>query len=95
MVLGIWYAVDGWMDRWTEKVIYRSGCPTLKESIFRTECNSLWDEKKKTKKKKEENCKPNSLIQTLVYRSNLVYTIPKFIKEEIEKNNSSTLHLEV
>ena len=47
------------------------------------------------KKKKEENCKPNSLIQTLVYRSNLVYTIPKFIKEEIEKNNSSTLHLEV
>ena len=80
------------------------GAPTLKKSIFRTECNSLWDEKnktktktkkKKTKKKKEENCKPNSLIQTLVYRSNLVYTIPKFIKEEIEKNNSSTLHLEV
>ena len=93
------------------------GAPTLKKSIFRTECNSLWDEKNKTKtktkkkkkkkktktktkkkkkkKKKEENCKPNSLIQTLVYRSNLVYTIPKFIKEEIEKNNSSTLHLEV
>ena len=59
----------------------------LKKSIFPTECNSLWDEKKK------ENCKPNSLIHALVYRSNIYYS--KIYQRENWKNNSSTLHLEV
>ena len=60
--------------------------PHLKESIFPTECNSLWDEKK-------ENCKRNSLIKTLVYRSNIYYS--KIYQRGNWKNNSSTLHLEV
>ena len=50
-----------------------------KKSIFRTECNSLWDEKKS----KKENCKLNSLIQTLVCRSNIYYS--KIYQEKIEK----------
>ena len=28
MVSGIWYPTDGCMDRWTEKVTHRGGCPT-------------------------------------------------------------------
>ena len=70
-------------DRWTEKVTYRGGCPTLKNSVFWTECNSLWDEKKK-------NCKASSLIQTLIYRSNIYYS-----QTEDWKKSSSILHLEV
>ena len=58
----------------------------LKKSIFQTEWNSLWDEKK-------ENRKPNSLIQTLAYRSNIYYF--KIYQRGNWKNNSSTLHLEV
>ena len=43
------------------------GAPPEKKSIFRTECNSVWDEKKK-------KIKPNSHIQTLIYRSNIYYS---------------------
>ena len=42
---------------------------------YKTACCSFWDEKKK------KNFKPNPLIQTL----GQIYTIPKFIKEEIEE----------
>ena len=52
-----------------------------------TGCNSLWDEKRK------KNCKPNSLIQTLIYRSNICYS--KIYQRKDWKNNSSTLHLEM
>ena len=45
------------------------------------------------KKRKQENCKSNSLIQTLVYRSNIYYS--KIYQRGNWKNNSSTLHLEV
>ena len=61
--------------------------PHLKKSIFWTECNSLWDEKKR------ENCKPNSLIQTLVNRSNIYYS--KIYQRENWKSNGWALHLEV
>ena len=49
-------------------------------SKSQTECNSLVDEKKKKKK----NCKPNPLIQTFG-QIGQIYTILKFIKEEMEK----------
>ena len=41
------------------------------------------------KQTKKKNCKSNPLTQTLVSRSN------KFIIQEIEKSNGSTIHLEV
>ena len=47
--------------------IYR-WVPLLKKSIFRTVCNSLWDEKKK------KNCEASSLIQTLIYSLNIYYS---------------------
>ena len=58
------------------------GAPT-KKSIFPTECNSLWDEKKK-------NFKPNSLIQTLIYRWNIHCS--KIYQREDWKNKISTLY---
>ena len=69
----LWYVTDGLMDR---KSDIQRWVPHLKKSIFRTECNCLWDEKKR----KQENCKSNSLIQTLVYRS-----IPNLSKGEFRK----------
>ena len=51
-------------------------------SKSQTECNSVVDEKKKKKRKK--NCKPNPLVQTFA-QIGQIYTISKFIKEEIEK----------
>ena len=81
-------ATDGRKDRWTngQRSDIERWVSHLKKSIFPTECNSLWDEKK-------ENCKPNSLIHALVYRSNIYYS--KIYQRENWKNNSSTLHLEV
>ena len=45
---------------------------------------TLWDEEKK-------NCKSNSLIQTLVCRSNIYYS--KIFHKETRKNNSLTPYL--
>ena len=55
-------------DRQTdEKSDIEVATPPKKKSIFRTEYNSLSEEKRK-------NCKPNSLIQTSIYRSNIYYS---------------------
>ena len=74
--------MDRHMVRQTEKVIYRGECPTKKINRVKPS----WDEKK-------HNCKPNSLIQTLVCWSNIHCS--KIYQRENWKNNSSTLHLEV
>ena len=65
-----------WQTDGQKKWHIEVGALPKKKSIFRTECNSLWDEKKK-------NCKPSSLIHTLI--TGQIYTIPKFIKGKIEK----------
>ena len=49
------------------------GAPT-KKSIFRRECNSPWDEKKK-----------RIINQIFLSYIGQIYTIPKFIEEAIEK----------
>ena len=46
-----------------------------KKSIFRTECNSLWGEKKIV----------NQILWSKLLYIGQIYTIPKFIKNEIEK----------
>ena len=78
---------DGWTDRqkrWHIEV----GAPPKKINISnRVQLSLGW------KKRKKENCKSNSLIQTLVYRSNIYYS--KIYQRGNWKNNSSTLHLEV
>ena len=51
----------------------------LKKSIFRTECNSLWDGKKEKKRI------VNQILLSKLWYIGQIYTIPKFIKEEIEK----------
>ena len=43
--------------------------------------------------KKNKNCKPNSLIQTLIYRSNICCS--KIYQREDLKNNSLTLRLKL
>ena len=48
----------------------------LKKSIFPTECNSLWDEKQRI---------INQIPLSKLWYIGQIYTIPKFIKEEIEK----------
>ena len=75
-----------WQTDGQKKWHIEVGALPKKKSIFRTECNSLWDEKK-------NNCKPSSPIHTLIYRSNIYYS--KIYKREDWKNSSSTLHLEV
>ena len=47
-----------------------------KKSILRIECNSLWDEKKGI---------VNRILFSKLWYMGQIYTIPKFIKEEIEK----------
>ena len=54
------------------------GAPPEKKSIFRTECNSLWDEKKKKKKL-------NQIPIFKLWYIGQIYIIPKLIKEMIEK----------
>ena len=51
----------------------------LKKSIFQTECNSLWDEKK--------GILSQILSSKLLYIDQ-IYSIPKLIKEEIEKTKA-------
>ena len=65
--------MDGQTDGWTDEKsdIYR-WVRYLKKSIFRTECNFLWDTKNK-------DCKPNSLIQTLVNIYIYIYSLVKYI----------------
>ena len=53
--------------------------PYLKKSIFQTECNSLWDEKK--------GIVSQILLSKLLYIGQ-IYSIPKLIKEEIEKTKA-------
>ena len=53
--------------------------PHLKESIFQTECNSLWDEKK--------GIVSQILLSKLLYIGQ-IYSISKLIKEEIEKTKA-------
>ena len=55
-----------------------------KKTIFGTEYNSLWNEKKK-------NCKSNSYIQILISRSNLYYS--KIYHKGTWENNSSPSYL--
>ena len=54
--------------------------------MLQTECISLWDEKKRI---------VNLMLLSKLWYIGQIYTIPKFIKEEIEKNNSATLRLDV
>ena len=68
--------VDGQMDR---KSDIQRWVPHLKKSIFRTECNCLWDEKKENKRI------VNQILLSKLWYIGQIYTIPKFIKEEIEK----------
>ena len=53
--------------------------PHLKKSIFQTECNSLWDEKK--------GIVSEILLSKLLFIGQ-IYSIPKLIKEEIEKTEA-------
>ena len=65
---------DGWADgskRWNIEV----GVPP-KKSEFQTECNSLWDEKKRT---------VNQILLSKLWYISQIDTFPKFIKGEIEK----------
>ena len=74
MIPEIWYATDGRMDRWAEKVTYRGGCLEKKKIIV------------------------NKILLSKLWYIGQIYTIPKFIKEKIEKKTnkkSSNLHLEV
>ena len=48
----------------------------MKKKINRAECNSLWDEKKGV---------VNQTLLSKLWYIDQIYTIPKFIKEEIEK----------
>ena len=56
------------------------GAPPEKKSIFRTECNSLWDEKKKKKL--------NQIPIFKLWYIGQIYIIPKLIKEMIEKKKT-------
>ena len=74
---------DGQMDRKCDK---QRWVHHLKKSIFWTECNSVWDEKQII---------INQILLSKLWYIGPIYTIPKFIKGKIEKNNSSALHLKV
>ena len=58
---------------WLEDVRF---LPHLKKSIFHTECNSIWDEKK--------GIVSQILLSKLLYIGQ-IYTTPKLIKVDIEK----------
>ena len=47
-----------------------------KKTVSRTECNSLWDEKKRI---------VNQILLSKLWYIGQIYTIPKFTKEEIAK----------
>ena len=64
MIPEIWYATDGQMDRWTEKVTYRDGCLEKKKIIA------------------------NKILLSKLWYIGQIYTIPKFIKEKIEKKTN-------
>ena len=73
------------MNRSTEKVTYREvGVPTKKINIS-NRVQLSFDEKERIAN------------QIPLYKGNIgqIYAIPKFIKEEIERKKSSTLHLVV
>ena len=81
-IVWMWCRCENGWKKWTIEV----GAPP-KKLIFWTECNfHLFGMKK-------NNCKPHSLIQTLIYTSNIYYS--KIYQREDWKNNSSILHLEV
>ena len=65
MIPEIWYATDGRMDRWTEKVTYRGGCLEKKKKII-----------------------VNKILLSKLWYIGQIYTIPKFIKEKIEKKKT-------
>ena len=64
MIPEIWYATDGRMDRWTEKVTYRGGCLEKKKIIA------------------------NKILLSKLWYIGQIYTIPKFMKEKIEKKTN-------
>ena len=72
-------ATDGRKDRWTngQRSDIERWVSHLKKSIFPTECNSLWDEKKKRI--------VNQILLSMLWCIGQIYTILKFIKEKIEK----------
>ena len=57
-----------------------------KKSIFRTECNYLWDKKNRI---------VNQILLFKLWYIGQIHAIPKFIKKEIKKKKSSALHLKV
>ena len=63
-----------------------------KKSIFQTECYSLWDEKKKQETKERI---VNRIFYSKLWYKGQIYNIPNFIVKEVDKENSSILHLEV
>ena len=84
MLCGSWAMVrDGEMDGKSDIEV---GAPPRTNQYFsnRVQLSLGW---------KKKNCKPNFLVQTLIYRSNIHYS--KIYQKEDCKNNSSTLHLEV
>ena len=79
---------DGWMNGQTDgKSDISRSVPYLKKVIFRTQCNSLWDEKKK------EGIISQIILSKLLYIAQ-ISAIPKLIQEKIEKEKSSNLHLD-
>ena len=65
------------MDIWKEKSDIEKLVPHLGKSIFRTECNSLLDEKEKRI--------VNQVLLFKLWYIGQIYTIPKFTEEKIEK----------
>ena len=76
MVPEIWYATDGRMDRWTEKSGIEVGAPPKKINISNTAQLSLGWKKKRI---------VNKILLSKLWYVIQIYTILKFVKEEIGK----------
>ena len=70
------YGTDRRMDRWMEKVIYRGGCPTLKIQYFEQSATLFGMKKRRI---------VNQILLSKICYIGQIYTIAKFIKDEIEK----------
>ena len=72
---GSWDMVRNRLTDGQKKWNIEVGAPP-KKTKFRTECSSLWDEKKRP---------VNQILLSKLWYIGQIYTIPKFMKEEIEK----------
>ena len=70
------YGTDRRMDRWMEKVIYRGGCLTLKIKYFEQSATLFGMKKRRI---------VNQILLSKICYIGQIYTIAKFIKDEIEK----------